>query len=146
MLISEKTKRLVYLFFFLFSFLPFLLLSLSLFASKEAYPIVRQLAPKQTNKQTNKHGKKRASKSSKMREKQKLGLETPTFGHLSGEHIYFQCSCRDCVLAYRKLRHLLCVKSPLMLLVKESDEIKVKINQNYRGNQTPKVKNYWSIL
>ena len=54
MLISEKTTGSIYLFIYLF-----------IFASKEAYPIVRQLQKK--------NGEKSASESSKMREKQILG-------------------------------------------------------------------------
>ena len=51
MLISEKTTGSIYLFIYLF-------------ASKEAYPMVRQLEKN--------NGEKSASKSSKMREKQIL--------------------------------------------------------------------------
>ena len=60
----------IYLFIYLFTYL------FIYFASKEAYPIVRQLYRKS-------NGQKRASESSKMCEKQNVGsLGTPLLGHL----------------------------------------------------------------
>ena len=61
MLISEKTTRSIYLFIYLFIYF--------FFASKEAYPIVRQLEKN--------NGEKSGSESSKMRENQILVTPTP---------------------------------------------------------------------